>query len=253
MDINRVGVIGSGVMGAQIAQVLATGGCTVRLHDVDQAQLGRAMQSIEHGRFGIRRGVERGKLPEVEADAALARLSTTMSLEEACGDADMVIEVVPEDIGLKVSVFRAVDRAAPPHAILTSNTAGLPIAALAYATDRPERVMGWHWFQPCSVMALAELIVHDGTSQEVCEAVVRAAERAGKRPQVVHDQPMKWGFVANRISMAARREALRIVQEGIATEAQVDAIMRDGYRWPVGPFELMGGSVEEAQKMILYL
>jgi 3-hydroxyacyl-CoA dehydrogenase len=241
MEVERVGVIGSGTMGAQIGQVLAVGGCTVRLYDVDEGQLRRARESIEHSRFGIRRGVERGKLTVEEAEAALSRLSTTTSLEEACRDAEMVIEVVPEDIGLKIGVFRQIDALAPAPAILTSNTAGLPITALAHATKRPERVMGWHWFQPCSVMTAAELIVHPGTDPEVCAAVVRAAERAGRRPQVVKDQQYRWGFVANRISMAARREALKIVQEGIATEEQVDALMRDGYRWPMGPFELMGG------------
>jgi 3-hydroxybutyryl-CoA dehydrogenase len=157
----------------------------------------------------------------------------------------MVTEAVPENLGLKMDVFRAIDELTPPRTILTSNTAGLPITSLAYATRRPECVMGWHWFQPCSVMALAELIVHPGTDSNVCEAVVRAAQRAGKRPQVVKDQPFKWGFVANRISMAARREAVKIVEEGLATKEQVDAIMRDGYRWPVGPFELMGGEAME--------
>jgi 3-hydroxyacyl-CoA dehydrogenase len=240
MEIKTVGVVGSGVMGAQIAQVLATGGCAVRMYDVEEAQLGRALERIEHSRFGLRRGVERGKLTVEQAEAALARISTTTSLEHACRDADMVVEAVPEDIGLKIEVFRQIDELAPPHAILTSNTAGLPISALAHATTRPERVMGWHWFQPCAVMALAELIVHPSTSREVCEDIVRAAKQAGKRPQVVKDQPFKWGFVANRISIAARREALKIVREGLATEEQVDAIMRDGYRWPVGPFELMG-------------
>lgn len=244
MEIERVAVIGAGVMGAQIGQVLAVGGCTVRLYDTDKEQLRRALERIEHDRFGIRRGVERGKLAAEEAEAALARLSTTAGLEEACRDADIVIEAVPEDIGLKIDVFRRIDAAAPPHAVLTSNTAGLSITALAHATKRPERVMGWHWFQPCAVMTAAELVVHATTDPEVCVTVVRAAERCGRRPQVVKDHQYKWGFVANRISLAARREALKIVQEGIATEEQVDALMRDGYRWPMGPFELMGGRTE---------
>jgi 3-hydroxyacyl-CoA dehydrogenase len=241
MEIEKVAVIGTGVMGAQIAQVLAVGGCTVVLYDIDADQLSRALERIEHDRFGIRRGVERGKLTAGEADAALVRLSITTNLAEACRDADMVLEAVPEDIGLKIDVFRGIDELAPPPAILTSNTAGLSIAALAHATRRPERVMGWHWFQPCAVMTAAELVVHPNTDPEVCATVVQAAERCGRRPQVVKDHQYKWGFVANRISLAARREALKIVQEGIATEEQVDALMRDGYRWPMGPFELMGG------------
>lgn len=241
MNIERVAVIGAGVMGAQIAQALAVGGFSVVLHDVEAAQLTRAMERIEHDRFGIRAGVERGKLTAADADAALVRISTTTRLEAACGAADLVLEAVPENIGLKIDLFAQIDGFAPAHAILASNTAGLSITALAHATKRPERVMGWHWFQPCAVMTAAELVVHPGTDPAVSVAVVRAAERCGRRPQVVKDHQYKWGFVANRISLAARREALKIVQEGIASEEQVDALMRDGYRWPMGPFELMGG------------
>jgi 3-hydroxyacyl-CoA dehydrogenase len=239
MEIETVGVVGSGVMGSQIGQVLATAGCAVRLYDVDKGQLGRALERIEHGRFGLRRGVERGKLTAEQADEALARLSVTTGLEEACAGADMVAEVVPEDLGLKIDVFRRIDEVAPERCILVSNSSGFPIVAMAHATNRPERVMGWHWFRPCAVMPLAELVIHDGTSAEVRDAVVRAARRAGKRPQIVKDQPMAWGFVGNRILMAALREAARIVEEGVATEDQVDAVMRDGFRWPWGPFEFL--------------
>src|SRR5437763_14501367 len=150
MEIQSVGIIGAGVMGSQIGQVLAAGGYDVRLYDVDQTQLERALHSIEHGRYGLRRGVERGKLSGEQADAALARVATTSEAAEACREADLVIEVVPEDFGLKIDIFRQIDKLAPPHAILVSNTSGFSIGALAHATDRPERVMGWHWFRPCS-------------------------------------------------------------------------------------------------------
>jgi 3-hydroxyacyl-CoA dehydrogenase len=245
MEIRTVAIIGAGVMGAQIGQVLAIGGRAVRLHDVDAGQLDTARERIEHDRFGLRMAVERGKLTADQAAAALGRITTTADLAAACADADLVVEAVPEDIGLKVRVFRHLDRVAPPRAILASNTAGLPIAALAYATDRPEQVLGWHWFQPCAVMRAVEIVVHDGVASESRDALGALSVACGKRPQVVRDQPLVWGFVANRINRAVRLEAARIVAEGIATEEQVDALMRDGFRWAMGPFELMrGGSLK---------
>jgi 3-hydroxyacyl-CoA dehydrogenase len=152
-----------------------------------------------------------------------------------------VIEAVPEQMDVKVKVFRTLDIVARPDTILASNTAGLSITALAHATARPELVLGWHWAAPCAVMKLAEIAVHRDTSRETVDAVVAAAARCGKNPQVINDQPLVWGFVANRIMLQARREARRVVAEGIATPEQVDAIMKDCFRWPVGPFEGMGG------------
>ena len=241
MEIRSVAIVGSGVMGSQIGQVLATAGFDVVLHDVSTAQLAGGRERIEHGRFGLCRGVARGKLPAAEAEAALGRIRTTSDLAEACRAADLIVEAVPEDIGLKIAVFRRLDELAPPHAILASNTAGLSITALAQATDRPAQVIGWHWFQPCAVMKLAEVVVHPGTSSETLDTLLAAARRAGKNPVVVKDQPLTWGFVGNRINRAVRQEAARIVAEGIATPEQVDQIMRDGFGWPMGPFELQRG------------
>ncbi len=241
MDIQRVGVIGAGVMGAQIAQVVASGGHVVHLFDISDGQLETAMQRIEHGRFGLRGGVARGKLSEQELHATLERIIPVNEIEAACADADLIIEAVPEDIKLKIRVFRRLDAACPAHTLLTSNTAGLSVAALAAATDRPDQVLGWHWFQPCSVMKLAELVVHDETSDEARDAVAACAERSGRTVVVVKDQQMVWGFVGNRINRAVRFEAARIVDEGLATREQVDTIMREGFRWPMGPFELQGG------------
>ena len=241
MDIQRIGVIGAGVMGAQIAQVVATGGHTVHLFDISNDQLETAMQRIEHGRFGLRAAVERGKLTEAAMHATLERIIPVQEMEAACSDADLVIEAVPEDLKLKIRIFRRLDAVCPEQTILTSNTAGLPIAALAGATDRPEQVLGWHWFQPCAVMKLAELVTHDETGNAALEAVTACAERSGRVVVTVRDQQMTWGFVGNRINRAVRLEAARIVDEGLATREQVDTIMREGFRWPMGPFELQGG------------
>lgn len=235
-EISTAAVIGAGVMGSAIAQVLAMGGCRVQLHDISQEALDSAMQKIEHGRFGLRRGVELGKVSPEQVGATLDRLVPTTDFAAACAGVDLVIEAVFEDLALKIEVFRKLDAATPGHAILASNTSGFPCAALAAATDRPERVIVWHWFQPATVMKLAEIVVHKGTAPETTEAIVALARRCGKNPQVVKDTDRTWGFVGNRINRAARQEAQRIVAEGIATEEQVDAIMRDGFRWPMGPF-----------------
>ena len=237
--IRRATVVGAGLMGAGIAQVLALGGLEVVMNDLSDESLDRAAKRIEHGRFGIRKGVEIGKVEPAAAEAALGRLSGTTDLPEAVADADLVIEAVFEDFQLKTRLFHQLDAAAPPHAILASNSSGFSIGALAGATDRPERVIGWHWATPASVIRMAEIVVHRGTADAVRDAVVALARRCGKNPEVVNDQPLAWGFVANRVFAAAMREAREIVAEGVATPGQVDRLMKDCYRWPAGPFEMV--------------
>lgn len=233
-----VAVIGAGIMGAGIAQALAVAGCDVRLNDVDEAALRRGMDTIENGRFGIRRAVARNKMTAADGEAALARIRPLLELGEACRGIDVAVEAVPEFLDLKCEIFRKMDEASPAAAILTSNAAGLPITALAWATRRPARVLGWHWAQPAPIMVLAEIIVHAGTDPDACETISALARRCGKNPIVIKDQPEEWGFVANRINRAVRIEARRVVEEGVATEDQVDTIMKDCFRWPMGPFEM---------------
>lgn len=241
MDVRTVAMIGAGVMGSGIAQVLARGGYTVHLYDVQGDALTGAVDRIEHGKYGLRRGVAIGKATEADVAAALERIATFTDLAAAVADADLVIEAVPEDLGLKVRVFRQLDRLAPPHAILASNTSGFPISGLAYATDRADRVIGWHFASPVPAMRLAEITVHPETSDTTRDAVVAVAARCGKNPVVIKDDTRHWGFVANRIFGAVAREARQIVAEGIATPEQVDTLVKDCFRWPVGPFELTGG------------
>jgi 3-hydroxybutyryl-CoA dehydrogenase len=229
----RISVIGAGVMGAGIAQVAATFGYPTCCHDISAEALTRARSVIEDGRFGLRRGVVRGKLTEQQAEAALARLSFTDSLSRAA-DADVVIEAVYDDLGLKMRVFRDLDAASPPHAVLASNTSGLPIVALATVTRRPEQVLGWHWASPVPVQPLAELVVTPETSPVAIETIRAIARTCGKNPIVVKDDPTSWGFVANRILMAAMREAERIVELEIAKPAEVDQLLQDCFSWPAG-------------------
>ena len=145
-------------------------------------------------------------------------------------------------LDVKLRVFRDLDRAAPAGAILASNTSGFPIAAMAGATTRPERVIGWHWASPAFVMRFAEIVVTNDTAAAVQAAVCEVASRCGKNPIVVKDQPMAWGFVANRVYGAMLREAARVVEEGVATHEQVNQLMVDCFRWPVGPFAMEKGA-----------
>jgi 3-hydroxyacyl-CoA dehydrogenase len=237
----RVGVIGAGVMGSGIAQVCATAGCATTCYDLSHEALERARTATRSGRYGFERAVERGKLGREQAEAALARLAFTASFEEAAA-ADLVIECVPEDLALKIETFRALDAKAPASAILASNTSGFPIAALAAATSRPERVIGWHWASPPVAMRLAEVVVTPRTGAETVRVVSELARACGKNPVLVKDAPMHWGFVANRIYGAMLREAQHVVGEGIATQEQVNQLMVDCFRWPVGPFAMVEGA-----------
>jgi 3-hydroxyacyl-CoA dehydrogenase len=240
-QVTKIGVLGAGVMGSGIAQVCAIAGYETVCFDVSEDALGAARGHITTGRFGLDGAVQRGKLTREDADAALARVRFTSTFEDAA-NTDLVIEAVPERLDLKVRVFRDLDQAAPASTILASNTSGFPITALAAATDRPDRVIGWHWASPAPVMKLAEIVVTRETSDTTTAAVTEAAARCGKNPVVVQDTAMAWGFVANRIYFAMIREAQRVVDEGIASRDDVDQLMMDCYRWPSGPFGMVKGA-----------
>jgi 3-hydroxybutyryl-CoA dehydrogenase/3-hydroxyacyl-CoA dehydrogenase len=240
-DGARVGVLGAGVMGAGIAQVMAVAGHEVVCHDISDDALRSARTGVEAGRFGLRGAVERGKLTAAEAEAALGRLEFTRDVS-ALHATDIVIEAVPERLDLKVVVLRDLDRHCPPATILASNSSGFPIAALAAATDRPDRVVGWHWASPAPVMRFAEIVRAPSTSDETVAVVTGLARRAGKRPVVVRDAPMAWGYVANRVYSAMVREAARVADEGVASREDIDQLMVDCFRWPVGPFGMARGA-----------
>jgi 3-hydroxybutyryl-CoA dehydrogenase/3-hydroxyacyl-CoA dehydrogenase len=244
MDIKelRAGIVGAGVMGAGIAQSLALAGAgAVICVDVDEPTLARARATIEDGRFGLGVAVERGLVAEDKADQARACLEYTTD-RSAIRDTDIVVEAVFEDLALKIRLFRELDHDVRPEAILASNTSGFPISALAAATDRPGRVIGWHWASPANVQRMAEIVRAPETADETVELVTALAVSCGKNPVVVRDTAMEWGFVANRIFRAASREARLIVSEGICDQLGVDQLMKDCFRWPAGPFELSGGA-----------
>jgi 3-hydroxyacyl-CoA dehydrogenase len=238
----RIAVIGAGVMGSGIDQVLAQAGNEVHCTDVAEDAVAKALEGVTQGRYGFERAVARGKLDRAEADAALARLTFSTNFEEAVENAELIVECVPEKLDLKIKIFRELDRLAPANAILTSNSSGFPLAALAAATDRPANVIVWHWASPPVVMKFAEIVVNDETDPQVIETVREVALSCGKNPVVVKDHPMAWGYVANRVYAAMITEASRVVSEGVATHEEVNQLMVDCFGWPVGPFAMIKGA-----------
>ena len=237
----RVGVAGAGVMGSGIAQVLAVAGHDVVCTDLAESSLDAAREAVETGRFGVRSAVERGKLTTDQADRALQRLTFTTDTD-ALTDRYLVIEAIPELLDLKVRFWRELDAIADRGTIFASNSSGFPVVAMAAATDRPDRFVGWHWASPAPVMRLAEIVRARGTSDETVDAVVAMAEGAGKNPVVVGDTDTRWGYVTNRVYFAMIREAMAVVDEGIAERDQVDQLMVDCFRWPAGPFGMTRGA-----------
>lgn len=183
----------------------------------------------------------RGKMTAEEAEAPLARIDFTASIEAVYGT-DVVIEAVPERFDVKITTFGELDRHCLENTILASNSSGFPIAALAAATDRADRVVGWHWASAAPVMKMAEIIRAESTSDATVGTVVDLARRAGKNPVVVKDSSMSWGYVANRIYAAMIREADGVASEGVASREEIDQLMMDCFRWPAGPFGMTRGA-----------
>ncbi len=231
MGIERIGVIGAGVMGSEIAQVAAAAGCATVMVDIDDAAVIRGMAHIRA--IGERR-VARGRLTQDEADAITGRVGVSVSLE-ALGDCDLIIEAGPEVLDLKLDLWRAIDAVAKPTALLASNTSGLSITTLADVTRRPGQVMGLHFFNPASVMRLVEVIRGIDTADETIEAGVSVAELLGKTAVRVTECP---GFLVNRMLVRALAEAYRHADEVGADRTLVDAAVVAAGPAPMGPFAL---------------
>jgi 3-hydroxybutyryl-CoA dehydrogenase len=226
--VTRLCVVGAGQMGAGIAQVAAVAGYDVTLVDVSPAQLDRA-------RAGIERSL--GKLvakDSVDAEAAGAALGRIVPAAEPVA-ADLAIEAATEDVSLKERIFRSLDEAAGPDAVLATNTSSIPITRLAAVTSRPERVVGMHFMNPVQLMPLVELIRGLDTSDEAAAYVRAAAERMGKTVAEAHDHP---GFISNRILVPMINEAIYTLYEGVGTVEAIDTAMRLGANHPMGPLEL---------------
>jgi len=244
-EIESIGVIGGGVMGAGIAQASAVGGCTVTVRDLNEQLIEKARSTIVDGRYGLKRGVERGKTTQADADAALARLSFTTSLDDL-RSVDLIVEAVPEDMELKKKVFAEVDGVAGPDTVFASNTSGLAISEInkAVSDTRRPRFIGMHWFSPAPVMKLCELVYAPETADETIQALESLCQRIGKASVRVKDAPGRYGFIANRIYFAAVREAQKVLEEGIATPEDINKAMVFGFNWPVGPLAMVEGATK---------
>ena len=231
MAIARVGVIGAGQMGAGIAHVAALAGKEVVLADVTAALAEKGLGVI---RKNLGRQVEKGKVAAEAAEAALGRITASGDVA-AFADADLVVEAIVEDEGVKRELFARLDALAKPGAILASNTSSISITRLGAATKRPEQVIGMHFMNPVPVMQLVEVIRGIATSDATTEAVVAAAKEMGKVPVECRDFP---GFVSNRVLMPMINEAVFAVHEGVATPEAVDTIMKLGMNHPMGPLTL---------------
>jgi 3-hydroxybutyryl-CoA dehydrogenase len=230
--ITRVAVLGAGTMGNGIAQVCAMAGYVVALHDPQPGAVERALGTI---RGNLDKGVERGKVTAEAREAALANLRSADDLAAAAGDADLVVEAVPERMELKTTLFAELDRVAPAHAILATNTSSLSVGRIAQATGRAERVIGLHFFNPVHIMKLLEVVRGERTSAETVDAALSFARRIGKEPIVVTDTP---GFASSRLGVVLGLEAMRMVEQGVASPQDIDKAMELGYNHPMGPLKL---------------
>lgn len=230
--IERLLVLGAGTMGRGIAQAAAAAGVEVTLADVTEEAVEGGLAAI---RGSLARRVGRGKLAGEEAAALLARIRTTTAGVAAAADADLVIEAVPEDLDLKRDLFARLGASAAPGTILATNTSSLPVTALAEASSRPELTAGAHFFNPVPAMPLLEVVRGERTSEETVERIRAFGERLGKTVIVVKDTP---GFATSRLGVVLGLEAMRMLEEGVASAEDIDRAMELGYRHPMGPLRL---------------
>jgi len=234
-DISNISVIGAGLMGHGIAQIFASKNYSVHLLDVKDELLSRAVENI---RLNLSMMARKIIIPESVIDTVISRIKTTTNMAEATSDAQLVIEAVPENLELKQKVFQDLDQLCPPETILATNTSVISITEIAAKARKRERILGTHFWNPPYIIPLVEVVKGRETSEEVVETTYHLLENAGKHPvKVMKDVP---GFVGNRLQHALWREAISIVENGIADAASVDEVIKEGFgiRLPVlGPLE----------------
>ena len=232
MGIRKVGVVGLGTMGAGIAQVSVQAGHETIGREVSDELGERGRATIE--RY-LRRAVEKGRMPAEERDQALRRLSLTTDLAQLA-DCDLVIEAVLEELDLKREVFAELDRITRPNAVLATNTSALSVREIAAATQRPERVIGMHFFNPAPVLPLVEIVRTPVSSDDVVRAAYEWADHAGKQPVVCNDTP---GFIVNRVLIPLLNDCVRVLDEADVPPEDLDKAMTNGAGWPLGPCALL--------------
>lgn len=229
--IRRVGVLGAGTMGHGIAQVAAAAGCEVVMRDIDADAVERGRQAIEQN---LTKGIERGKVSEQDKTDTLRRIRATTNLADL-SDADLVIEAAPEILDLKQSLLRETELLVGSDCIFATNTSSLSITEIAKASTRPGNVVGMHFFNPVHIMRLVEIVVGKDTHERTTETVREVAQRMKKEPIVVRDVP---GFASSRLGVTLGLEAMRMVEQGVASAQDIDMAMELGYNHPVGPLKL---------------
>ena len=232
MAIEKVSVIGAGVMGMGIAQTLAQQGLEIPIYDLEKSILDRG---LERARRGLEPLIKREKITAGEADEIISRIKITTRIEDI-GAADLIIEAVLENMELKKQIFVQLDGLCSPAAILASNTSTLSPTEIASATKRPDKVIGMHWFNPAPIMRLIEVVVGAGTSEETIQAVMEFSRRVGKTPVRVNEAP---GGIVSRILRGYLNVAVDVLAEGVATVEDIDTAMKLGANFPMGPFELI--------------
>ena len=230
-SIETIAVIGAGTMDHGIAQVAAFNGFPVLLSDLDREALARGVKSIEKN---LAKGISLGKLTEVDRDRTLQQIRGTTKLEE-CAKADLIIEAAPEKLDLKREILRQLESFSDRAFIFASNTSSLSISEIARSAKRPEAVVGMHFFNPVHIMRLVEIVVGAKTSGETVETVTAVGRRMRKEPIVVKDVP---GFASSRLGVALGLEAMRMVEQGVASARDIDIAMELGYNHPMGPLKL---------------
>jgi len=233
MDVKTIAVIGAGTMGRGIAYAAALGGYRTVLEDVSGEMLGQGMTWIKRS---FEEGVLRGKVEPRVRDSALAQLATAVSTGDACRDADLIIEAVPEEIAMKIALFQTLEKCAKPHAIFASNTTSLSITEMAAVTSRPERCIGMHFFNPVPKMKLLEMVRALETSEETILTCREVGRRMGKEVVLVRESP---GFVTSRINAIIGNEAFEMLETGVASAEDIDKALKLGLNHPMGPFELV--------------
>jgi len=232
IDVQRVLVVGAGTMGSGIAQVASRAGYRTEVFDVAAGAAQRALDRIADS---LSRAVEKGRCTAQEREESLARLAVASDLDAAAAQADLVVEAAPEDLKLKQDLFARISRAARPEAILASNTSSLPISAIAASAKGPERVVGLHFFNPVPAMKLLEIVQGERTHPMVVTAARAVGARLGKEVVVVRDVA---GFATSRLGIALAMEAVRMLEEGVASAEEIDRAIELGYGHPMGPLKL---------------
>ncbi|MDY6862374.1 MAG: 3-hydroxybutyryl-CoA dehydrogenase [Thermodesulfobacteriota bacterium] len=230
--MKNITVLGAGQMGSGIAQVSALAGFNVIIRDIEQKFIDKGISFIVKNLNGL---AKKGKITDDEKEKIISRIKGVVSMEDACAEADIVIEAVIEDIELKKRVFKELDDICPASTIFASNTSSLSISEMASATKRPEKVVGMHFFNPVPVMKLVEVIRGLSTSKETVEEVLDLAKSLKKIPIEVKEAP---GFAVNRILVPMLNDAINVLMEGVATKEDIDTGMKLGCNHPMGPLEL---------------